>query len=734
MSRRAWGVPAVFAVAFAAVAVWKYGERGIEGSAGETDADRRREIAEFWAAYHEATRLRVALDYESAIRAYREAVKRRPNHEESWYYLGNCLFELGDYSAALDAYQRLVEVNRESLRGYSQLGVVLATWAPGGRPDPAAAKAALLRSLELDPEDTGTYLRLGLLEIRAGLLDDALDHFSKAAGSASAQGVFRSGYVHLLKGRTAAAREHFAKVLEIAEMERRLSNRGARVEGDTRHREGAAQRRGESPAPAPAAQPAGPAAPVPGGGAAVPPPAPAKTNWAPLREAALLSRFLLDRLAAAVPPLDATGRLPDAPRWLQGLPAADNASLRLEPASRVEPAAEAGSWVDLDGDGSPDLVFRRQRELWWAANRGGRLQLPVLLGESPSDLRVLIWSDLDADGQPDALAYGGSPSGSSVIRLRASGSPAEGIRLERAPLPPGLEGSRVVLDALLVDLDGDGREDLVEGGVGGPTDPAARLWLRRGNRFEALGLIGTVPNLSLGTVPNSPNAPEGTVPNAPNAPEGTVPKVLAGDLDGDGRVDVLLLRWRRPPVVLWNEGGARFALAPLAGVPAGTLEAPAAALLDFDGDERLDVVVGRRAGYAPAVAGLLDGEPAPPAQTLLWLRNEGERRFRDVSEGMAAGLGFGVLDLEAADVDGDDLPDLLVLAGDLAPGAARLEPGRVLLNRGGGSFEPDTLLPPVVSSGSGPSLALGPAHQRGRRLLFVPGTGAVVLSPRSAAR
>jgi tetratricopeptide (TPR) repeat protein len=691
------------------VASWKYWSAGLEGSADETDAERRREIAEFWAAYHEATRLRVALDYESAIEAYRRAVERRPNHEESWYYLGNCLFELGDYAHALEAYRRLVTVNPESLRGCSQLGVVLATWAPGGLPDPAAAKAAFLRSLELDPEDSGTYLRLGLLEIRAGMLDDALEHFLKAAGSASAEGMFRAGYVHLLKGNTAAARDYFQKVLATAELEKQIANRGARVEGDTR--------RHETPAGAPGTGAPPPSANPPSSG-----PAPAaKTGWAPLREAAVLAKFLLGRLEAEVPPLDSAGRLPAAPRWVKGLDASETGILRLEALGSADPAVEAGSWVDLDGDHQSDLVYIRNRQFWWAPTREGQLQSPVCLGDAPAGVMFLTWGDLDGDGRPDAVGYGDGPGGSPMYWLRQTGNRDQGLRLEESPFPPGLEVRRQVLDALAVDLDGDGRDDLVEAGPGTPLEPALRVWFFRGGRFEAWEPLGILPAESA----------SGTVPKLL---QGTVPRLLAQDLDGDGRIDVLVLRWRRPPVVLWNKGGGHLEPSPLEGVPSGALEAPALALLDFDDDGRTDVVVGRRAGYGPAIAGLTGGEPAPPRQSLLWLRNEGGRHFRDVSERMAGGLGFGVLDLAAADADGDGRRDLLVLAGDLAPGAARLEPGRILLNQGAGSFQPDLLLPPVVSSGPLPRLAVGPRTGKGGRLLFIPGTGVTELVRGAGAR
>lgn len=670
-----------FLIAFGAVAAWKYGGRVLDAADDTGDSERKQEIAAFWEAYHEATRLRVAGDYDAAADLYRKAVVKRPNHEESWYYLGNCLFELGESEAAAEIYRRLLEINPRSLRAHSQLGVTLSDWTPGQPVDLVEAKQAFERSLELDPEDTGTWLRLGMLELRNGLLDDALNHFQKAAGSASAEGMFRAGYVHFLRGSRAEAEAQFARVLETEAFERKLANRGARVEGDTATP--------QNQTPAHNAQ------------AAAPPPAAA---WAPLREAATLAQFFSGRLEAGAAGLSPDGKLRRSLDWLKGLPdGTKGALLQIRAAGQGPTDAEHAAWADLDGDGAPDLVYIRAGEIQARLHRHGSLGRPQSFAVLGQESELLVTGDLDGDGLTDLLVYPAPGSGSAGFRwFRNLGPAGESVRFADGPPLAGHGAGWRVLDALLVDLDGDGRPELVEGGGARSGESAVRVHRAGGERWERIALAGPVV--------------------------GTVLRLYAGDLDQDGHPDLLAIRWRRPPVVLWNDGSGGFQADVGDWAPVGAMEAPAAALLDFDGDGRLDIVLGRRSGYAPAVAGLTSAEPAPSGQGLLWLRNRGGRQFEDAE---ITGPGHGVLDLAVADVDGDQRPDLLVMSGDLGAGAARLEPGRILLNQGDGKFRPDAVLPPVTPGTSGPRMA-GPVGLGRSSLLHYPGAGLLSVTPPGA--
>ena len=153
---------------------------------------------------------------------------------------------------------------------------------------------------------------------------------------------------------------------------------------------------------------------------------------------------------------------------------------------------------------------------------------------------------------------------------------------------------------------------------------------------------------------------------------------LAGDLDGDGDVDLVVTNFGGD-VVLINDGAGRFSARPL------DLQAPArawsssAALADADGDGDLDLYVAGYLDYDPE-HNLFCGEPArgdqperrdhcdpsmfAGAHDRLFL-NDGAGRFADATAeaglGGADGRGLGVV---FSDLDGDSRPDLYV-ANDL---------------------------------------------------------------------
>jgi hypothetical protein len=67
--------------------------------------------------------------------------------------------------------------------------------------------------------------------------------------------------------------------------------------------------------------------------------------------------------------------------------------------------------------------------------------------------------------------------------------------------------------------------------------------------------------------------------------------VAIGDLDGDGRLDLVFANLDGPDSILWNEGGLRFMRAELADFSSRAVNT-----VDVDGDGRLDIVFTHRAG------------------------------------------------------------------------------------------------------------------------------------------
>jgi len=132
------------------------------------------------------------------------------------------------------------------------------------------------------------------------------------------------------------------------------------------------------------------------------------------------------------------------------------------------------------------------------------------------------------------------------------------------------------------------------------------------------------------------------------------------DADGDGDLDLLLTRAgaeRSRPVGTWlpelrlNDGHGDFATVPAGALPAVAISAGAVAVLDFNRDGRPDLFIGGR--VQPGAY------PTSPPSVLL--RNDGGR-FTDVTAELAPALARAgmVSAATVADLDGDGWPDLVL--------------------------------------------------------------------------
>lgn len=69
----------------------------------------------------------VALDnlkqYEEAIEAYRQVLRRKPDYADAWYNLGICYGNLKKYGLAILAYEEAVRIEPEKAGAWFNLGV-----------------------------------------------------------------------------------------------------------------------------------------------------------------------------------------------------------------------------------------------------------------------------------------------------------------------------------------------------------------------------------------------------------------------------------------------------------------------------------------------------------------------------------------------------------------------------------------------------------------------------------
>lgn len=135
----------------------------------------RQQIRRFWDTYQQASQARREGNLSSASELYAKALQNKPEHEDSLYYMGNCLFELGKYKEALDVYQKLVSENPEgSSRGYMRIGLVHGCLDPKAPFDLEKAERAFRQAIQTDP-DSGALLNLGETALLKGKWQEAWD-------------------------------------------------------------------------------------------------------------------------------------------------------------------------------------------------------------------------------------------------------------------------------------------------------------------------------------------------------------------------------------------------------------------------------------------------------------------------------------------------------------------------------------------------------------------------------
>ncbi|MFQ5747677.1 MAG: FG-GAP-like repeat-containing protein [Gemmatimonadota bacterium] len=194
------------------------GDGGRAGGFPAGGARSREETLRFWDIYRRATAARTRGRPGEAADAYEAALVIDPAHEDALYYLGNVRLELGDLAGAERAWRRLVEVAPMSARGHASLGRLYACFSRPDIYDPDRAEAELRRAFEINAEETGPVLGLGIVALLRHDLGTAVGEFDAVAASnpRSVIAPFLSGYVAWSRGDTVLAREALRAAMERA--------------------------------------------------------------------------------------------------------------------------------------------------------------------------------------------------------------------------------------------------------------------------------------------------------------------------------------------------------------------------------------------------------------------------------------------------------------------------------------------------------------------------------------
>ncbi len=231
---------------------------------------------------------------------------------------------------------------------------------------------------------------------------------------------------------------------------------------------------------------------------------------------------------------------------------------------------------------------------------------------------------------------------------------ARGIRLERVS-QPGLPAAGMWRASFVVaDVNGDGIPDIVA-----PPDRLGngrlRVWIGSGK-----GIFSEWP---LTFVEDGKPAPRFSIDYG---------GVAVGDLDGDGKLDIVSASHSRGLVVLLGDGKGGFQIV-RQGLPKSDFSSQAVVLLDANGDGKLDIVASRD-GPASDERGTVDMQ-----QVRVYL-NKGKEGFEWKKDGLVGGFYSNCL--HAWDYDGDGRKD--VLTGSNYTGALIL----LWKSQGDGTFSP----------------------------------------------
>lgn len=204
-----------------------------QSSLAELDKSR---LVEFWARQHAAMDfMKRQGNLPKAVQLFREALALNPRHEDSRYYLANCLAALGDVPSAIAELDVLARINPQSRRAFQRKGELLAASA-SSRAQLEKARQVLNAALRLNPEETGTLVLLGQVALAERDFKEAERDFAHAcqANPRAANAWFLRGYIAWKQSDPQRASAMLAAARTARGRDWKPA--GSALEGDVRHR------------------------------------------------------------------------------------------------------------------------------------------------------------------------------------------------------------------------------------------------------------------------------------------------------------------------------------------------------------------------------------------------------------------------------------------------------------------------------------------------------------------
>jgi len=114
-------------------------------------------------------------EYEEAVAAFDEAIKRKPKFEQAWYARGLALQGQGKYRAAVASFDKATEINPRFYEAWRERGKAL-DWLQRYR----EALASLDKAININPKDSVLYMLRGVLLQELERYAEAVEAYSQA--------------------------------------------------------------------------------------------------------------------------------------------------------------------------------------------------------------------------------------------------------------------------------------------------------------------------------------------------------------------------------------------------------------------------------------------------------------------------------------------------------------------------------------------------------------------------
>lgn len=224
----------IFYCIFSACSSKKEMDTKLEEKILDSISDARSETKAFWESYRTAQKRRVKEEWQEAAEAYEKALKIKPNHEDSWFNLGNMYLELNQGKKSEVCWRKIVEQNPNSARAHMQLGRLYLSYERSESFDLEKAELEFSIASNVNKVITGPLMQLGYVALIKGEKDQANSYLKSVTvtDTKSVEPHFLLGYVAWKNGATSTAQKHFGEAISLAVANQQVE--GPLSEGDTK--------------------------------------------------------------------------------------------------------------------------------------------------------------------------------------------------------------------------------------------------------------------------------------------------------------------------------------------------------------------------------------------------------------------------------------------------------------------------------------------------------------------